>query len=179
MDQSWPFGASWHRGCGLASWAGCCRGCESASIVTYGLSIVHLQVQSLIPFLTFQFWVSTETLSRRRCLYCSRANKFRFAWPTGLLMVFWRVNSEQFIPSTTFWMMSSLPIYLFFPMRDYFQEKKQDFLRRSYNSLATYVCSVPSVQGLTVPPWEILECHRLLGPSCQDPRSKSFLFGKA
>lgn len=49
LTKSCPSGAFLYRSCGLASKAGCCRGWgpERRSIFIYGLTIVHLNIQSL------------------------------------------------------------------------------------------------------------------------------------
>lgn len=56
-----------------------------------------------------------------------------------------------------------------FPSEKSLSTRKQDFPIKLYNSSAVHRCPVSSVQGLAAPPWEILDCHRDLEPSCQDP----------
>lgn len=58
-----------------------------------------------------------------------------------------------------------------FPNEKSLSTRKQDFPVKFYNSSAAHLSPVSSVQNLAVPPWEILDCRRVLEPSCQDPAS--------
>lgn len=48
-----------------------------------------------------------------------------------------------------------------FPNEKSLSTRKQDFPIKLYNSSAVHLWPVSSVQGLAVPPWEILGCHKV------------------